>query len=37
MPTGPDCSMSFDECVAWASGKEGIDDPEGYCGAQEQK
>ena len=35
MPTGPNCNMSWDECIAWAE-KEGLDDPAAYCGARER-
>lgn len=36
MPTGPNCEMTFEECVAWASKQDGITDPEAYCGARKQ-
>lgn len=36
MPTGPDCNMTWDECVAWARQQDSIDDPEAFCGAKEQ-
>lgn len=35
MPTGPDCNMDWDECLAWARQQDGIDDPEAYCGSKE--
>lgn len=37
MPTGPNCDMTWDQCIAWAQSQEGIDDPEAYCGAREQE
>jgi hypothetical protein len=36
MPTGPNCDMSWDECITWARNQDGIDDPESYCGARER-
>lgn len=36
VPTGPNCDMSWKECIAWAQQQEGIDDPEAYCGARER-
>ena len=36
MPTGPDCDMDWDQCIAWA-GRQDIDNPEAYCAAQEQR
>ena len=36
VPTGPDCSMTWEQCLAWARQQDGIDDPEGYCAAKEQ-
>ena len=36
MPTGPNCEMTWDECIKWARSQSGIDDPEAYCGAKER-
>lgn len=36
MPTGPDCKMSFDECLDWAEDHD-IDDPEAYCAKMEEE
>ena len=36
MPTGPDCQMDWDQCIAWAEGQDSIDDPEAYCGSREE-
>lgn len=35
MPTGPDCKMDWEECIAWAE-EHDLDDPEAYCGARER-
>ena len=35
-PTGPNCDMTFEGCVAWAEDQDSIDDPEAYCGARER-
>jgi hypothetical protein len=36
MPTGPNCEMSWDECISWAEAQDSISNPEAYCGAQER-
>jgi len=37
MPTGPECNQTFEECVAWASQQEDIDDPEAWCADKERE
>ena len=36
VPTGPNCDLTFEQCVAFATKQDSIDDPEAFCGATEQ-
>lgn len=35
MPTGPNCEMTWDECVAFAR-RNDIANPEAYCASRER-